>query len=284
MMSGQLIIITGLSGAGKSMTLKTFEDMGYYCIDNLPLQLLPNLLEKKISEKLALVMDGRDPSFPANPPDFFIELKNRFSSLHMLYLEADNTTLLRRFSQARRGHPLAGPDTDTVQQGIETERKLLHSVRQQADKILDTSDLSPWDLRRLLHEEYGDSQLKTMRVHLISFGFKNGLPEEADMIWDVRFLPNPYWEPELKEKNGLNDQVASFVMDNKTAQQFLDCITPLLSFLIPQFEKEGKAHLTIAIGCTGGRHRSVAVSRAIQDILKTEGIQLSLSHRDIGRD
>jgi len=276
-MTSQMIIITGLSGAGKSTALKTFEDMGYYCIDNLPLFLLSDLLRKKDNtlEKLAIVMDGRDKSFFSSWPTI---LDGSFGR-KILFLEASDSVLLRRFTQLRRPHLLSG--SGSIRQGIETEKKQFASLREKADRIIDTSLLKPQDLRRRLLELYGGSPDSLMQVHLLSFGFKNGAPEEADMVFDVRFLPNPYYVTALKEINGLDERVALFVKDNETTQKFLDLVKPLLSFLLPEFGREGKANLTIGIGCTGGKHRSVVIARELYQILFDPNISLTLTHRDI---
>lgn len=272
-----MIIITGLSGAGKSTALKTFEDMGYYCIDNLPLFLLSDLLRKKDNtlEKLAIVMDGRDKSFFSSWPTI---LDGSFGQ-KTLFLEASDSVLLRRFTQLRRPHILAG--SGLIRQGIETEKKQFASLRKKADQIIDTSLLKPQDLRSRLLELYGGSPDSLMQVHLLSFGFKNGAPEEADMVLDVRFLPNPYYVAALKKLNGLDERVALFVKDNETTQKFLDLVKPLLSFLLPEFGREGKANLTIGIGCTGGKHRSVVIARELYRILFDRNISLTLTHRDI---
>ena len=284
-MAGQTIIITGLSGAGKSTALKIFEDMGYYCIDNLPLFLLSDLLRKKdrIEEKLAIVMDGRDRSFFSAWPSILGQcLQDSSIDVKILFLEASDSVLLRRFTQLRRPHVLAG--SSSIRQGIETEKKQFSSLRAKADRIIDTSLLQPRDLRSRLLELYGGSADSLMQVHLISFGFKNGAPEEADMVWDVRFLPNPFYVAALKEFNGLDERVALFVKGNETTQKFLDLVTPLLSFLLPEFDREGKANLSIGIGCTGGKHRSVVIAGELFRILSERNLSLTLTHRDIDRE
>ena len=284
-MASQTIIITGLSGAGKSTALKTFEDMGYYCIDNLPLFLLSDLLRKKDNtlEKLAIVMDGRDRSFFSSWPTILGDyLQNGSFDLKTLFLEASDSVLLRRFTQLRRPHILAG--SGSIRQGIETEKKQFAYLREKAGRIIDTSLLKPQDLRSRLFELYGGSSDSLMQVHLLSFGFKNGVPEEADMVLDVRFLPNPYYIAALKELNGLDERVALFVKENETTQKFLDLVKPLLSFLLPEFDQEGKANLTIGIGCTGGKHRSVVIVRELNRILSDLNISLTLTHRDIERE
>jgi UPF0042 nucleotide-binding protein len=283
-MTAETIIITGLSGAGKNTALRIFEDQSYYCIDNLPFFLISDLLEKKGADlqKLALVMDGRDKTFFTSWPKAFTALRQQQANLKLIFLEADDDVLLRRFSQVRRPHPLE--QSGSVRQGIEAERKELGELRAVADLVIDTSALAPRDLRRELLEYCGGSTEGQMRVHLLSFGFKNGSPPEADIVWDVRFLPNPYYVPELKNLTGLDDRVADYVLNNGITTKFMELLQPLVSFLIPQFEQEGKADLTIAVGCTGGKHRSVVIARQLRQIFISQGIRLSLSHRDLGRE
>lgn len=283
-MSGETIIITGLSGAGKNTALRIFEDSGYYCIDNLPFFLLADLLKRKENElrKLALVMDGRDKDFLASWPETLTNLRQQKINLKLIFLEADDAVLLRRFSQVRRPHPLE--NSGSVRQGIEAERKKMNSLRRLADLVIDTSFMAPRDLRQELLACCGRSIEGQMRVHLLSFGFKNSPPLEADIIWDVRFLPNPYYVPELKNLTGLDERVASYVMAGSATTKFLELLQPLIIFLIPQFEQEGKADLTIGVGCTGGKHRSVVIAGRLRQVLTGRGIKVSLSHRDLGRE
>ncbi len=283
-MSTETIIITGLSGAGKNTALRIFEDLGYYCIDNLPFFLLADLLERKGDElqKLALVMDGRDKTFFSSWPGNFTALRRQDPYLRLIFLEADDTVLLRRFSQVRRPHPLE--HAGSVRQGINAERKKLNGLRALADLVIDTSTMAPRDLRRELLDFSGQSAKGQMRVHLLSFGFKNGSPQEADILWDVRFLPNPYYIPKLRNLTGLDSRVVDYVLNSRTTSKFLALLQPLITFLIPQFEEEGKADLTIAVGCTGGKHRSVVIARELRRILICQKVRLSLSHRDMGRE
>ncbi len=280
----ETIIITGISGAGKNTALKIFEDLGFYCIDNLPFFLLADLLRKKDDsrQKLALVMDGRDKDFFSSWPETFTALRSQAPNLKLIFLEAEDAILLRRFNQMRRPHPL--DSSGSVRQAIKVEREKFIELRDLADLVVDTSTLSPRDLRRELLDFTGRSVEGRMRIHLISFGFKNGAPLEADIIWDVRFLPNPYWVPELKPLTGLDQRVAGYVLNSATTKKFLELLQPLISFLVPQFEQEGKADLTIAVGCTGGRHRSVVIARKLLKLLNNQGLRLSLSHRDLGHD
>ena len=282
-----LTIITGYSGAGKSTALNAFEDEGYYCVDNLPVFLLPGLVEGLTDRgpyprRLAVVMDSRDPAFHLDHAPVFERLTGQ-ATCRMLFLHASEQALLRRYSQLRRVHPLAR--SGSLRAGIRAEREQLASLRQEADQLLDTSEFSPHDLRRCLREHFiapGDGSL--VRVSLLSFGYKHGLPEEADLVFDVRFLPNPYFVPDLSPRTGLEPEVAAYVLDNEVAGQFLEHLRPLLAFLLPHYRQEGKAYLTVGIGCTGGRHRSVAVVEALKQVAGQTGFPVSVVHRDLHRD
>ena len=276
------VIITGLSGAGKNTALKVFEDIGYYCVDNLPLFLLSDFLDKK-SGRLALVMDARDETFLSSFDTVFLKLREKSCNLEILFFEADEIVLIRRFSQMRRPHPMAslGP----LKKGIAGERKILSTLRDKADRIIDTSMLSPHELRDEIIKYYSREQRQDrLRVSLVSFGFKYGLPADADMVFDVRFLPNPYFEEELKDGTGLEPRVASFVLENDHAATFMTRISEMLTFLIPQYRVEGKVYLTICIGCTGGKHRSVALVEKLAGMLQEIGESALVSHRDIARE
>jgi len=279
-----LTIITGLSGAGKSTALNVFEDAGFYCIDNLPvfllLPLLTGMTGRNESNRLALVMDARDKDFLSSFPKVLAEASEH-SDLSLIFLTASESILLRRFSQLRRAHPLS--QGGNIREGLEREREQLAGLKKMAGCVIDTTGLSPNDLRRkLLQSETPESPC--MRINILTFGHKHGLPEEADLLFDVRFLPNPYYIPELKEKTGKDQEVASYALDNDTARKFFAHLFPLIDFLLPHYERGGKAYLTIAIGCTGGRHRSVAVAEALHGHL-AEGTPwtVSLTHRDMGK-
>ncbi len=278
----QIFIITGLAGSGKSSALNVFEDMGYYAIDNLPVFLFQPLLERAKkgdlkNNRLALVMDCRDPLLLSS----FDLIKEQMSDMdmHILFLDTDNEVLLRRFSQLRRRHFLA--QDCAIWQGVLKEKDLMEPIRKQAE-VIDTSDLTIHELARLLRSTYGNSdESGRLTVNLLSFGFKHGLPQESDILWDVRFLPNPYFIPKLKTFTGLKKDVADYVLNNSTSQHFLHHIEPLLKFVIPKYQAEGKIQLTICIGCTGGKHRSVAITERLGKTLANLDIKLNIDHRDI---
>ncbi len=278
----KLFIITGLAGSGKSTALNVFEDMGYFTIDNLPVVLLANLLKRAQqgdlkNDKLALVMDCRDPQLLSS----FTSLLQQISDMdtHILFLEADNEVLLRRFSQLRRQHFLA--KDCAIWEGVLRERSLMEPIRKHAE-VIDTSALTLHELARQLRTTFGNKdESGRLAVNLLSFGFKHGLPQDSDILWDVRFLPNPYFVPELKNFTGLEDNVASYVLEHETSQRFLQHIEPLLAFVIPKYQEEGKVQLTICIGCTGGKHRSVAITERLGKTLAGLDIKLNIDHRDI---
>lgn len=275
------IIITGLAGSGKSTALNALEDSGFYAIDNLPIFLLSELVRQAENgvlrnNKLAIVMDCRDPSMLSS----FESVRENLApgSFEILFLDADEEVLVRRFSELRRQHPLSLDCT--VRQAIMREKQVMAHIRQMAT-VVDTSHLSPHDLGRKLKKIYGDKKAEQLTVNLISFGFKHGPPPESESLWDVRFLPNPYFIPELKNDTGLEKDVAEYVLQNKTSRHFFELLEPLLFFLVHNYQQEGKAQLTISIGCTGGRHRSVAVTEKIKDILAGLNIRILVEHRDI---
>lgn len=283
----QVIIITGLAGAGKSTALNALEDMGFYAIDNLPVFLLEPLLTQTAAgklphKKLALVMDCRDPAFFSSFAPVVSHLKNTIE-LDILFLDSAEEALLRRFNQLRRQHPMA---TDcTIREAISREKERLSELQKLATRVIDTTSLTPTDLARQLRSLYagGDSNQR-LAVNLISFGFKHGgPPSETELLWDVRFLPNPYWVPELKPHTGLEQEVADFVLQNETSSRFFSLLQPLLAFLIPEYIKGGKTQLTIAIGCTGGKHRSVAVTEKVKELLLRQDVKLFITHRDIDK-
>ncbi|HIJ89553.1 MAG: RNase adapter RapZ [Desulfobulbaceae bacterium] len=280
-----LTILTGLSGAGKSTALNVFEDAGFLCIDNLPVFLLLPLLDGMARRadgphRLALVMDARDAELAPALAGVLKEVKTRTTLVQIIFLEANDTILLRRYSQLRRAHPLA--QVGLVQDGIASEKIRLAGLRRLADRVIDTSSLTPTELRhKLLQHEA--SPIADMRVNILSFGHKHGLPSEADLLFDVRFLPNPYYVVELKEKTGLDAAVAAHALENETGRRFLDHLFALLDFLLPEFEQAGKAYLTIAVGCTGGKHRSVAVAEEIHRHLAGQKWVEKIFHRDLDK-
>ena len=281
----RLVVITGLSGSGKSTALKAFEDIGFFCIDNLPATLLPRFLELRdqISReviKIALVMDLRGKDFLASFPKIFQEVKRKGYIVEVLFLEAEEEILIRRFSQTRRHHPLG--EHRTLSDTIRLERKKMEPIKRLATFRLDTSHLNVHQLREEILRLFSKvAQPAKMTMNLISFGYKYGLPNEADIVMDVRFLPNPFFVTELKEMDGNQKPVVDYVMKRKETRIFLKDFYALISFLIPQYQKEGKSQLTIAVGCTGGRHRSVTIINALSDFLKKQKLLINIRHRDI---
>jgi UPF0042 nucleotide-binding protein len=282
-----ILILTGLSGSGKSTVLRALEDIGYFCVDNLPLSLLPAFLQMQSpaiqnGRKIALVMDVRTEGFIQNYAQVFSRLKDQGYNLHIIFLEADEGTLIRRFSQTRRQHPLA--DHDTIIQALNQERNSMAGLRKLADRIIDSSHYNPHQLRELIKDDYSELlPRQRMRLHLISFAYKNGIPPEADMVIDVRFLPNPHFVEKLQPLTGEDDGVEEYVLEKPETQAFLDHLFTFVDFLLPSFQKEGKTHLTLAIGCTGGQHRSVVIVNALGQHLNRSNYPFTLTHRDMPR-
>jgi RNase adapter protein RapZ len=278
----RIVIVTGVSGAGKSTALKALEDVGFYCVDNMPLPLLPRFVElldgHGESNQAALGVDARAGEFLGGFKGFFDTLRQKEHTVEVLFLDARDDILVKRFSETRRRHPLAGED---LREGIVRERELLRGLREEATAIVDTANLNVHQLKGVIQERYRRTA-DVLGVTLLSFGFKHGLPAEADVVLDVRFLPNPYFVEALSASTGEEATVSAFVLDNPDAREFLDKTEALLTFLLPRAEREGKAYLTVAVGCTGGRHRSVAV---IQELAKRlpERYPLTVRHRDLAR-
>jgi len=282
----KIVIITGLSGSGKSTAIAAFEDAGYYCVDNMPVALLPKFLELPIESVsdirgLAFVMDLREKKFLSAYPSVFETLRQKNCQFEILFLDADDRILLQRYSQTRRQHPLA-QDKKSLSDSIRAERNELKSLREIADRIIDTSHYNVHKLKALIRDiaEKGENAAP-MRIHILSFGFKYGIPQEADLMVDVRFLPNPYFVPELKSQNGKSKEIKEYIFSRDESCTFLKKYIELMDYLIPLYEKEGKAYLTLAIGCTGGMHRSVAVAEAIFEHLQGQNKRVEISHRDI---
>ncbi len=283
-----MLIITGLSGSGKSTALRALEDIGYFCIDNLPIHLVPKFLQLRAQitqedVKVAFGMDVRTRGFVKHYMNFFPRLRKMGYQLHILFLEADDEILIRRFSQTRRQHPLA--ENDSIVQAIQQERTQLNSLRNHATRTIDTSNMTVHNLRLLIMEEYSQFPLsRRLHLHIISFGFKYGLPPEADIVIDVRFLPNPYFIKDLKELNGTEAPVQDFVLGREETREFIGRFFPLLDYLIPNYQKEGKTHLTVAVGCSGGHHRSVVIANSLMEHLQPFELPLTIEHRDILRE
>jgi len=281
----KIIIITGLSGSGKSNAISAFEDAGFYCVDNMPVALLPKFLELPIESNseitgLAFVMDLREKSFLYRYSLVFDSLKKKGYQFKILFLEADEETLLKRYSQTRRHHPLS--QDKSLLEGIRIEQEQLKELKIIADKIIDTSRYTVHDLKSVINNIAQQSKnFAPMSINILSFGFKYGMPHDASLIMDVRFLSNPYFVPELKDFNGKSQEVKNYVLNNDKAHRFLKKYLDLLDYLIPLYEKEGKAYLTIAVGCTGGRHRSVTIAEALFEHIKKPERQIIVTHRDI---
>jgi UPF0042 nucleotide-binding protein len=281
------VVVTGLSGAGKSHALRALEDLGYFCVDNLPVSLIGRFAELTLTgqrdvRQAAVVVDVREGNELARFPAVYRRLKKRFGRrIRLVFLQATDASILRRFSETRRPHPL-GVDSSVVE-GVSEERRLLQPIRLLADQIVDTSRLTVHELRRRIGESTGGMRRTTLLVvNLTSFGFRRGAPPDADMIFDVRFLPNPHWVPSLRRWSGHNARVSRYVLGTAAARRFLDLVFALLKFLMPQHIAEGKTYLTVAIGCTGGRHRSVAIAEALAKRLRrVKGIRVRVRHRDV---
>lgn len=279
----ELVIITGMSGAGKTVAMQSFEDMGYYCIDNMPPNLLPTfwqlVRETGQFSKIALVMDLR-------MKDFFEEINNAITNVdntphitsRIVFLEATNLELVSRYKESRRVHPLA--QNDRTIEGIVKERELLNEIKMKAQVIIDTSDITPRQLREKLIAKFKAEDKEMFRVEMVSFGFKYGSPIDADIVMDVRFLPNPHYIDELRPQTGLDEPVYDYVMQQPETESFYKLFTSLLESTLPGYKKEGKANLTVAIGCTGGKHRSVALTERIAAKIKADGYPVNISHRD----
>jgi UPF0042 nucleotide-binding protein len=284
----RVVVVTGLSGSGKSTAIKAFEDLDYFCVDNLPVVLLADFLElrEKSSEDnyhIALGMDIRERSFLESYPRVFSELRERGTNLEILFLEAADEALQRRFSQTRRKHPLVG--TGTVLDRIRAERERLKHLKEMATRVIDTSNLNVHELKRMISRLYTVyPEEDTLHVNVLSFGFKYGVPAEADIVMDVRFLPNPFFIKELRDLNGTQDPVIRFVMQQGQTQIFLDKFTELINYLLPRYREEGKNYLTIAVGCTGGKHRSVVVTEQLRVQLAGLGYPVTAGHRDVEVD
>lgn len=281
-----LVIITGMSGAGKTVAVQSFEDLGYYCVDNLPPALLPKFLELMKDatnniNKVALVIDLRGREFF----DALFESLDALADLtwideHILFLDAQDQTLVSRYKETRRSHPLAPKGLPL--EGIKKERQLLSELRGRAQHFIETTNLKPKELREKIVQKYGEREQKIFSVHAMSFGFKYGMPIDADLVFDVRFLPNPHYVEHLQPQTGLNPEVKDYVFKWAETQKFVDKWLDLLSFMLPQYKKEGKSQLVIAIGCTGGQHRSVALAEHVVKYFSNQ-YTTHVSHRDIDK-
>lgn len=280
----ELVIITGMSGAGKTVTVQSFEDLGYYCVDNLPPELLTTFLTlmkdsaKKIT-RIAVVMDLRGREFFESLIESLDTLLEEEEILpRILFLDADDAALVRRYKETRRAHPL-GPQ-GLLLEGIQLERQLLSEVKERAQIVVNTSNLKPRELRERIATEFSNMSSPTFSINVMSFGFKHGIPIDADLVFDVRFLKNPYYIEELRHKTGLQAEVSSYVLATEETQQLIVKLTDLFSFMIPQYRVEGKSQLVIAFGCTGGQHRSVTLAEYFGKLIGNNHHAV-ISHRDI---
>ena len=283
----EFVVITGMSGAGKTQTMKFLEDMGYFCVDNLPIFLLPKFGElcsgsEGQSGKYALVLDVRGGDFVDDLLNFSEQMSSTAVSVHILFLDCSDQILISRHSENKKLHPLAKDGNNA--EAIAREREILAPLREQSDYVIDTTLLTTWDLKKRIRSIFGDGAgTGEMLVEIVSFGYKYGVPANADLMFDVRFLNNPYYVPELRGLTGNDKAVYSYVFSDPASREFLDKAAELLDFLIPLYRKESKQALVIAVGCTGGHHRSVTIANELTRLLSERGVNITLVHRDIGR-
>lgn len=285
------LLVTGLSGAGLQTAAKVLEDLGWYVADNLPPELISRMVDLSLEsepgiERLAVVIDVRSRLFTGDLGSVLTELETKPVHTRVLYLDASDDVLVRRFEQVRRSHPLQNDGIDgTLAEGIAAERDQLAKVKAAADLVIDTSTLAAHQLRKKIEDAFGDAATSTVQVIVQSFGFKYGLPMDADMVCDVRFLPNPHWIPELREHTGQDAGVRDYVLSQSGAQDYLTTYQHLIDLTITGYRREGKRYMTIAVGCTGGKHRSVAMSEALSGRLQRDtGLSVRAVHRDLGRE
>lgn len=286
----RLVIVTGMSGAGKSTALKMLEDMGYFCVDNLPVPLIPKFAELLVvpgteMNKVALGVDIRSGQNFQDLADVLKDLDESGCKYEILYLESSDDVLVKRYKETRRFHPLAG-SSGRVEDGLKRERELLGFLKKKANYLVDTSHMLTRELKAELNKIFvQNKEYKNLYITVLSFGFKYGIPNDADLVFDVRFLPNPYYIEELRPMSGNDQPVRDYVMNNEVAKQFLTKLTDMVEFLIPNYISEGKTQLVIGIGCTGGKHRSVTLANELYEALeKAESYGVRIEHRDIGKD
>jgi UPF0042 nucleotide-binding protein len=282
----ELLLVTGMSGAGRSTAARALEDLGWFVVDNLPPSLLPQAIEEvkadESSDRLAVVVDARGGRMFADLERSLATLVASGVDLRVLYLEAGDNELVRRFESSRRPHPLQ--ESGGILDGLNRERALLGEVRANADLVIDTSSLNVHDLRRKIDAAFGGEERVALRATVMSFGFKYGIPVDADIVCDVRFLPNPYWVPDLRELTGLDPSVSDYVTDAPEAREFLDRMAEILNLVSDGYLREGKRYVTVAVGCTGGKHRSVAMAENLAARLVKVGVEVLVVHRDLGRE
>lgn len=282
----QFVVITGLSGSGKGSVLKAFEDLGYYCVDNLPIDLIPKFAElchlpNSRIERAAVVADIREGEALSQLPAMYQSLDRKNTKISLVFLESSDHALVRRFGETRRPHPL-GRDL-AVREGVRLERMLLKPMRKLADVVIDSTRMNVHELRDFVQLRFGGLKARgTVFISVISFGFRFGVPADAELVFDVRFLPNPNYIPRLKNKTGRENAVQRFMDSYPQTKEFMDRLMDFILYLLPHYMREGKSYLTIAVGCTGGRHRSVALAERLGDALDKEGYKTKIVHRDIG--
>lgn len=280
----KFIIVTGLSGSGKSEAMRALEDMGFYCVDNLPPTLIPKFAElcyqsNSTIDKVALGIDVRGRKFFEALHESLNTLRRDKYPFEILYLDCADDILLKRYKMTRRNHPLA--INRQIPEGIKMERTILEPLKEIADCIIDTSNMKPKDLKEEISKIYANGEINNnLTISVVSFGFKHGIPTDSDLVFDVRFLPNPYYEDELRSKTGEDQDVRDYVMNSDISNKFYEKLLDMINFLVPQYVEEGKHHLVISIGCTGGRHRSVTISNLISDELMKQGYRVVKKHRD----
>ena len=282
----ELLLVTGMSGAGRSTAARALEDLGWFVVDNLPPALLPQAVDEVKSdqenERLAVVVDARGGTMFEDLDESLAGIRAQGVDLRVLFLEAGDNELVRRFESSRRPHPLQG--SGGILDGLVRERALLGDMRSRADLVIDTSSLNVHDLRRKIDAAFGGDEKVALRATVMSFGFKYGIPVDADIVCDVRFLPNPYWVPELRDLTGLDPAVSDYVTDPADARDFLDRQAAILDLVSDGYLREGKRYVTVAIGCTGGKHRSVAMAENLAARLVKVGVEVLVVHRDLGRE
>lgn len=282
----ELIVVTGMSGAGKSKAMDALEDIGFFCVDNIPPQMLSRFADLgemsggKIN-RVAVAVDARGREMFSDFISSLDALNQQHQPCRLLFLDASDTVLLHRYKEGRRRHPLLDETTSTLEDAVRLERELLRAARQRADYTIDTSNLSVAQLRETISETFLNDLGQAMLVQCMSFGFKNGLPGEADLVFDVRCLPNPFYDPELRPLSGLDAPIRDYVMQFPQSQELLKKLFDLIEFLVPLYQQEGKSRLVLAIGCTGGRHRSVVFAQALGEHLVEQGVRTAISHRDM---
>jgi len=281
---GEFVVITGMSGAGRTQVAKTLEDLGWFVIDNLPPTLMPKVAELvqmpgSSIERVALAT--RTETYLDELTQALVDLRSRADRVRIIFLEAADEVLVNRYEDTRRRHPLA--EGGNLAEAIVRERELLEPIKAEADVVVDTSDLNVHELRDRIRDLFGADGLSDMQTHVLSFGYKHGHPLDADLVFDVRFLPNPHWVEELRPLTGLDEPVRKYVMDQLDTGEFLRRLDHLLDLLLPAYVKEGKSYLTIAVGCTGGHHRSVVIGEEIAKSLRRRGFDPKIRHRDVDR-